>query len=93
MGLSKFDHLLYSLADLPPKQRQQAIAFAVALADFPPEVIKLAARGAEILFTSEKIDKKCRIKWLWDMENGAKLQMEGKLYDPANPELYRKADR
>ena len=93
MSLSKFDHLLYSLADLPPKQRRQAITFAVALADFPPEVIKLAARGAEILYTSDEDDKKRRTEWLWSMEHGAKLQMEGKLYDPANPDLYRKNDR
>lgn len=93
MGLSKFDHLLYSLADLPPKQRQQAIAFAVALGDFAPEVIKLAAKGAEILYTSDEADKKRRTKWLWDMDNGARLQQEGKLYDPANPDLYRKNDR
>lgn len=93
MGLSKFDHLLYSLADLPPKQRRQAIAFAVALGDFPPEVIKLAAKGAEILYTSDEADKKRRTKWLWDMDNGARLQQEGKLYDPANPDLYRKNDR
>lgn len=93
MSLSKFDYLLYSLADLPPKQRRQAITFAVALADFPPEVIKLAARGAEILFTSEETDKKRRIKWLWDMENGAKLQMEGKIYDERYPELYHSGKR
>ena len=93
MGLSKFDHLLYSLADLPPKQRRQAIAFAVALGDFPPEVIRLAAKGAEILYTSDEADKKRRTEWLWSMEQGAKLQQEGKLYDPANPDLYRKNDR
>ena len=93
MSLSKFDHLLYSLADLPPKQRRQAIAFAVALGDFPPEVIRLAAKGATILYTSDEADKKRRTEWLWSMEHGANLQMEGKLYDPANPELYRKAGR
>lgn len=93
MALSRFDYLLYALADLPPKQRRQAITFAVALADFPPEVIKLAARGAEILYTSDEADKKSRTEWLWSMEHGAKLQMEGKLHDPANPSLYRKNDR
>lgn len=93
MGLSKFDNLLYSLADLPPKQRRQAITFAVTLGDFPPEVIRLAAKGAEILYTSDEADKKRRTEWLWSMEHGAKLQQEGKLHDPANTDLYRNNDR
>ena len=79
--MSKFEYLLHRLADLPPKQRRQAITFAVALGDFPPDVIRLAARGAEILFTSEEADKKSRTEWLWSLEHGARLREEGELND------------
>lgn len=93
MALSRFDRLLYSLADLHPIQRQQAIAFAEALAHFDKETAKLALRGAEILREASEADRKRYEKWLDEMHRGAILQAEGKIYDERHPELYHNGNR
>lgn len=93
MALSRFDYLLYALADLHPLQRQQAIAFAEALANFDAETAKFAAKGAEILREASEADRKRYEKWLDEMHRGAKLQAEGKIYDERHPELYHNGNR
>ena len=72
--MNRFNRLLHDLGKLPPSRRQQAIAFAMGMADFTPAVIRLAARGAEILAGLDKEERSVHIDWLQIEHRIARLQ-------------------